>query len=295
MIRSKEKVENPIISFIIPLYNCLELTKKCLESLEATAKGWSYEVILVDDGSTDGTREYLQTLGGRYTVILNQENKGYAHNNNLAAKIAKGRYLGLLNNDLILTEGWLEPFMELFQTQENIGCIGNIQYSVASGLIDHAGIFFDLRGRPAHARKNRKHLPSGSFSERNAVTAACMFFEKKRFEEMGGFDEAYLNGSEDTDLCVRLKLAGHRVLLSHESRIFHHVSQSPGRHTHNNRNSQLFMSKWSKITNEWGKTEWPAEYLNRYARHFWKFNGKKFLIAIYLLAKKKLPSSPFGS
>lgn len=280
--------KTPLISIIIPLYNCIDLTKKCLESLEKTIGGWSYEVILVDDGSTDGTREYLQTLGSRYTVILNQDNKGYSHNNNLGARIARGRYLGLLNNDLILTEGWFAPIMELFETQDNIGCIGNIQYSASTGLIDHAGIFFDLLGCPAHARKNRKRLPLGTFSEWNAVTAACLFIEKKRFEELNGLDEGYRNGSEDTDLCVRLRLAGYRILLSHESRILHHVSQSPGRNKYNDKNSQRFMSKWSEVTREWGQSEWPAGYLTRYARHFWKFNGTKLFKALYLLAKKKL-------
>ncbi|MGH7946367.1 MAG: glycosyltransferase family 2 protein, partial [Opitutaceae bacterium] len=101
------------VSFIIPLYNCLTLTRAMLASLQATLPaGTSHEIILVDDGSTDGTREWLAMLkGSPFKVLLNERNLGYAASNNRGTGIARGEFLALLNNDLILQPGWLEPML----------------------------------------------------------------------------------------------------------------------------------------------------------------------------------------
>ena len=92
------------VSFIIPLYNCLAHTQECLRTLQASLPAWlEHEIILVDDGSTDGTRAWLATLGAPCRVLLNERNAGYAAANNRGAAVARGRILVLLNNDLILS------------------------------------------------------------------------------------------------------------------------------------------------------------------------------------------------
>ena len=262
------------ISVVTALYNCLDLTKAYLNSLEHTCYGRDMEVILVDDGSTDGTREFLQSLNGdRYRIILQDDNKGYAAANNVGAQAASGDYIVFLNNDVILLAGWLEAMLAAIKHLPEAGLIGNIQINARNGLVDHCGVFFDWNGLPRQAGKNRKALPSESYTEWNAVTAACFLMRRKDFLDLGGFDEAYLNGMEDIDLCVRARLAGHRIYTANRSHLYHHVSSSPGRLLHNDANTRLFADKWQSLTRSWGEREWPRQYLRRYGRHWWRINA----------------------
>lgn len=281
----KHSAPFPPVSIITALYNCLELTRRYLETLEATLSGGAvrYEVILVDDGSTDGTREFLETLEEPYRVLLNKENLGYAGANNRGAEVARNPVLIFLNNDLELQEGWLEPMLKGLEFLPDAGIVGNIQFNPKTGLIDHAGVFFDREGLPAHARKGRKRIPRGAFREWNAVTAACMVIRADVFREHGGFDGSYHNGTEDIDLCVRLKESGFRHYVSNESRILHHVSSSPGRTDRDQANMELFKERWGSMTSEWGKREWAQEYLRRYARRWWRYNFTKFWRALWIL------------
>ena len=114
------------VSFVIPLYNNLALTRGCVESLQATLPaGLAHEIILVDDGSTDGTREWLKTLAAPFHVVLNDRNLGYAVANNRAAAIASGNLLALLNNDLVLLPGWLDPLFRAHRSLDaQAGVIG---------------------------------------------------------------------------------------------------------------------------------------------------------------------------
>lgn len=257
-----------------------------LRSLENTCESGANEIVMIDDASSDGTREFLRSSNKRYRILLNESNIGFAASNNRAAKAASGDILVFLNNDLELSEGWLEPMLELLENEPNVGAVGNIQRNFKTGLVDHAGIFFDPEGMPTHAHKNRKSLPRGDWKERNAATAACMAIRKSVFEEIGRFDEKYANGMEDVDLCVRLKQAGFRILVSHRSVIRHHISQSPGRHLNNERNTERFRKKWSAFTSQFGRAEWPIEYFRRYARNWWRMNPSKAIAALKMLISK---------
>jgi O-antigen biosynthesis protein len=275
----------PSVSIITALHNCVELTQKYVESLIRTMDRVDWELILVDDASSDNTPAYLDSLSSdrRVRCIRNPENKGYSASNNIGAQHAKSVFFAFLNNDLFLTPGWFEPMLDAFENTDNPGIIGNIQINPRSGLIDHAGVFFGLDGMPRQARKNRKTGPRSEYTEWNAVTAACMLMKASLFHEIGGFDETYRNGFEDIDLCVRLRLKGYRHYVANRSRIDHRVSASPGRHHNNDRNTELFRDQWTSVTREWGKREWAPEYIERYARHWWKFNLGKLLLAQRML------------
>ncbi len=273
------------------MFNCVELTKAMLESLEETVDLRQDEVILVDDASTDGTNDFLLSLKSPYKVFRNETNLGFAKSNNLGTKQATGKLIVFLNNDLVLKPNWLEPILAVLEAESDVGIVGNIQLNHKTGLVDHAGIFFDLEGMPTHAWKTRKRPPSGEYRERNAVTAACAAVRKEVFEEMGGFDEGYLNGMEDVDLCVRLKQHGFRNFVSHQSIVLHHVSMSPGRHENNEANSRRFREKWTTTTSKLGTEEWPKEYLARYARYWWRMEPSKFARAMLMLL---LPSNRKG-
>jgi O-antigen biosynthesis protein len=260
------------ISFIVAVHNCPDLTRAMIRSLESTVEISKHELILIDDASDSETAIYLQSLASSHRILRNETNLGFSGSNNKAAKQATGDYLLFLNNDLELAANWLEPMLELERSMPRIGAVGNIQKNFQTGLIDHAGIFFDLNGMPTHAWKTRKKLPRGNWKERNAITAACLLIRRSVFESMGGFDETYRNGMEDVDLCVRLRKAGYRLVVSHKSIIRHHISSSPGRHDHNDCNSELFRQRWSDSMAAAGKSEWPIEYFHRYARYWWRMD-----------------------
>ena len=279
----------PEVSIITALYNCADLTRAYVESLIVHTADIDWELILVDDASTDETDELLKQLESnpRIRIVRNPENMGFSASNNKGASLAKAPVLAFLNNDLLLTPGWIEPMLNALQTCEHPGAIGNVQINPSTRLIDHAGVFFGLDGMPRQARKNRNHPPKTDISEWFAVTAACLLIKARLFQDIGGFDESYRNGFEDIDLCVKLKQEGLRNYVCNNSKIFHCVSSSPGRHHNNDRNSELFQQRWTDLTRQWGKRDWAPEYLQRYARHWWKFNLSKFLTALKLVAEDR--------
>ncbi|MDQ8202142.1 glycosyltransferase family 2 protein [Pelagicoccus sp. SDUM812003] len=276
---------SPRISFVSALHNCLPLTQAMLRSLENTVSLEDKEIVLVDDRSSDDTPAFLDDYQKRpnVTVLRNAQNLGFAASNNLGAAASKGDILVLLNNDLELTPGWLEPMLSLLESLPDAGAVGNVQRNLETGLVDHAGIFFGLDGMPTHAHKNRRNPPKGPWIERNAVTAACMAIRKRDFQSVGGFDESYRNGMEDVDLCMKLRQAGRRLYVSLESRIGHHISVSPGRNLNNERNTEIFRLRWSEFAKPFGKEEWPREYLRRYARYWWRMDPPLAAKALFLL------------
>jgi len=263
---------SPEISFVTPVFNRLDLTQGFVEALRATVPGEAWEAILVDDGSTDGSAAFVAALHPPFRGITLAANSGFSRAANAGAAVARGTVLGFLNNDLGLRPGWLEPMRRLLASAPDAAAVGNIQVNPATGLIDHAGIFFDPEGMPTHAHKNRKRPPEGPWRERSAASAACLLVRSEAFVEVGGFCENYRNGMEDVDLCVHLRRAGHRIYVSHESTVVHEPGRSPGRHHHDDANTAVFRRRCAPVAASWGQQEWPREYFRRYARHWWRLN-----------------------
>jgi GT2 family glycosyltransferase len=236
------------VSFIIPLYNNLALTRACVDSLQTTLPaGLTHEIILVDDGSTDGTRAWLAQLTPPFRVVLNERNLGYAAANNRAAALAHGRFLALLNNDLVLQPGWLESMLGAHASLlDAAGVIGNVQLDARSGAIDHTGIIINHQGKPVHDRALPSALSRFFTTVRRvpAVTGACLLVERALWRQLGGFDEAFINGGEDVDLCFRALAAGRTNAVALTSVIRHHVSSSVGRKLHDEQNSRRLAVRW---------------------------------------------------
>lgn len=258
----------PAISFIIPLFNCLELTRAGLVSLQATIPtGLTHEIILIDDGSTDGTRAWLATLTAPFRVILNERNLGYAKANNRAAAAAHGESLVLLNNDLILLPHWLEPMLRAHASlASRAGLVGNVQLDVRSGRVDHAGIVINRQGKPVHTRSRPAWLSRlvQPVKRVPAVTGACLLVRRSLWLELGGFDEGYLNGGEDIDLCLRARAVGRINAVAVRSVIRHHVSSSLGRKLRDEENSYRLAQRWHRefvaVADE-ATRDWCREYL----------------------------------
>jgi GT2 family glycosyltransferase len=251
-------VTTPQISFIVPLFNHLAHSRAMLDSLLASLPyQLDYEVVLVDDGSTDGTWKWLSSLSSpRIRKILNARNLGYARANNAGVKAARGKILGLLNNDLLFTPGWLPPMLDVLDTGFlDAGVVGNVQTRVDDGAVDHAGVELDCLGQFVHIRHQpqEESLPQKML----VVTGACMLIRKADFDAVGGFDEKYMNGCEDFDLCFKLRRMRKWTYLAAASQVRHHVSLSrDGTAIQNERNSRRLFGKWRieidhELTRRW--------------------------------------------
>ncbi|WP_415908519.1 glycosyltransferase family 2 protein [Oleiharenicola sp. Vm1] len=232
------------VSFIIPLYNCLAHTQECLRTLQATLPaGLAHEIIFVDDGSTDGTRAWLATLSAPCRIILNEQNLGFAGACNRAAAVADSEFLFFLNNDLVLLPGWFGPMLGLLD-RPHTALVGNIQLSVRSGTLDHAGVRFNEKGKPEHDRTRPLLARLRGWREVTAVTGACFGIRRTVWERLGGFDPGFRNGGEDVDLALRAGAAGLRTLVSLRSVVGHHVSASLGRKLRDEHNSRRLAVRW---------------------------------------------------
>jgi GT2 family glycosyltransferase len=247
------------LSIIIPVFNKKTLTQNMLASLvETLAQSITVEIIIVDDASTDETSVWLASLSSTdlacpqiktIRVLRNAHNLGYAKSNNLAAKQAHGALLALLNNDLVLQPGWLEPMLAMFERYPSKPMIvGNLQCQPDIDTLDHAGVEVRLdteSNRPVieHRRESIPAEPEKVF----AVTGACCLIKRQTFETLGGFDEVYINGGEDVDLCMKVTQAGGACWIVPSSRVLHHVSQTRGRQEdRDEKNSWRLFQLWHK-------------------------------------------------
>lgn len=255
------------VSFIVPLFNCLPLTQAMVNSLRATLPPrLDHEIILIDDGSTDGTRAWLATLTPPFRVVLNPQNLGYAGANNRGAAVATGTLLVLLNNDLVLTPRWLEPMLRAHRRLgARAGVVGNIQLNATTGAVDHAGITINLKTKPEHLTELPPRWTQWLHATREAVavTGACALLARALWEELGGFDTGFVNGGEDVDLCLRARAAGRTNVVCLRSVIRHHVSASPGRSLRNEHNSRRLALRWRNELEQLPLRHWCWHFLDR--------------------------------
>jgi GT2 family glycosyltransferase len=233
------------VSFILPLFNGLALTQECLRTLQATLPaGLAHEIILVDDGSSDGTRGWLAGLGAPCRVLLNERNLGFAGTCNRGAQAATGELLCFLNNDLVLPPHWLEPMLTVHaRLGPRAGLVGNLQHRVDDGSLDHAGITVTTAGKLEHIRTAPPAAPA--WRDAFAVTAACCLLRRETFLSAGSFDESFRNGGEDIDLALRLRARGLRVAVATGSVVRHHVSAARGPTSRRDEaNSRLIFARW---------------------------------------------------
>ncbi|MGB8318229.1 MAG: glycosyltransferase, partial [Ignavibacteriaceae bacterium] len=245
------------VSIIIPVFNKLDYTKKCIESLYLNTPGsLNFEVIVVDNGSSDGTKEYLEkqkALHENLNVIINEKNEGFAKANNLAASKAKGSNLVFLNNDTEVQNGWLEALLKISENDNSVGAVGS-KLLYPDNTIQHAGVIIIVNPKEenslaaSHVFVNQPSDFPQANELRNyqALTAACLLVKKNVFIQAGGFDENFWNGYEDVDLCFTIGELGYNIVYQPESVVIHHESKSgPERFSKVANNVQLLNKKWS--------------------------------------------------
>ena len=237
---------NPKISILISVKDQLVFTKKCIDCLKSTIEGLiDFEVLLANDASTDGTASYLDSLPNGYRAFHRDKSCGFAKNNNWLSREAKGEFLLFLNNDAFVKGDWLIPMLRVFESKQNVGFVGNVQKLYQSNRFDHMGMVFSPYGNPRHYGQGFfTNSFKGKIKRWSAVTAACCLIRRDLFLEHGGFNEEYLNGCEDVDLCLRLNRAGYSHYVAHDSVIDHVKGATIGRKDRNEENFDLLMQNF---------------------------------------------------
>jgi len=237
-------------SIIVPVRNHVELTHQTLEWIEPMLAGNpGTELVLVDDGSTEETARLLADFRGQLRTVRNASPGGFAAACNLGAAEARGDILVFLNNDMAPVEGWLDALLDYLTEHGEVAAVG-CKLLDSQGRIQHAGVVLCGDGLPRHAYRGfaRDHPAVEQSRAVKAVTGACLAIRRPSFEEVGGFDQAFLNGFEDIDLCLRLGERGYGVHYCHKSELHHFESstrtddaESAARHE---QNATLFLERW---------------------------------------------------
>ncbi|GAC1390886.1 MAG: hypothetical protein NVSMB31_08040 [Vulcanimicrobiaceae bacterium] len=245
-------------SIIMLSWNAPEFTKIALESIRAHTK-MEHEVIIVDNGSSSATTDWLKELEN-VTVIYNATNRGFAAGCNQGIAAATGDYIVLLNNDVAVTDGWLENLVLAVMRDPATGVSAPRSNEIAGDqkLLDLD--YSDLEQmQGTAARRSRVWRRAGYFTDR--AIGFCLCIDRTVIEQVGGIDEAYGTGNfEDDDFCMRVRAAGYRIFVCDDVFIHHFGSKS---FQANNVDYAATMSRnWAKFAAKWG---YPAQYpLNGY-------------------------------
>ena len=243
----------PTASIIVLTYNNLDYTRQCLESVYAKTEAPEFELIVVDNASTDQTRPYLEAFASQHPncrVILNEKNEGFARGNNIGAAAAKGKYFVFLNNDTIVTQGWLPGLIRHLQ-DPTIGMVGPVTNSSGNETritVDYA----DIGDLEAFAQRYT-HAHSGQVFEVRMLPFLCVALRREVFEIIGPLDERFGLGTfEDDDYALRLKEKSFRILVAEDVYVHHFGSASFSR-LDNRAYWQLFKTNLRKLEEKWGR------------------------------------------
>jgi GT2 family glycosyltransferase len=240
----------PLTSIIILTHNGLSFTKECIASIFNHTRE-DFELIIVDNKSTDGTVGYLKTLP-KTTVIANRINRGFPGGCNQGLSVAKGENIVLLNNDTVVTAGWLNRLLWWMNQDESIGIVGPRSNYVVPQQSVHPVPYETMREMQLFAaRRSKSHFRQGC--EADYLSGLCMVLKKSLIEQIGGLDERFNPGYyEDTDFSVRARISGKKLWVANDVYIHHYGSSSFKTNPFQQRRAILesekkFMEKW-KIT-----------------------------------------------
>lgn len=235
------------LSIVIISFNTEKLTREAILSVVKNTKGITYEIIVIDNNSRDGSVEMLKKLPVR--LIANKDNRGFGQANNQGMKIAKGRYILLLNSDTLVKTDVLSEMIAWMDDNPNCG-ISTCALKFPDGSLQGTGGYFPTLTRvaawmlflddiPVIGRLVKPFHPLHGLSpfDKNAdffktkkemdwVTGAFLMMRRKVFDKVGGFDKRYFMYVEEVDLCFRVKASGWQVWYLPEWSIIHHGGKS---------------------------------------------------------------------
>tara|TARA_Y100000780_G_scaffold179369_1_gene164811 strand:- start:119238 stop:124442 length:5205 start_codon:yes stop_codon:yes gene_type:complete len=242
-----------LVSIILLCYNHWNYTKRCIDSILKNTTKITYELIIVNNNSTDETKSELEKLSNDIRIVNNNKNLNFSGGMNSGVKIAKGEYIVLLNNDTYCFDNWLSPLIELLEKNKELGIvtpITNRSGNESRVYIKHNNLM-DYYSKVKNIRFVLKDYES---CDRAGLFCGAM--RKKEFEEVGMFDENYVNGWEDDDLSEKYKLRGYKIGITYNSIVYHYgnVTVGQGAYSKKNTNREYFENKWNK---KW-KSAWKS-------------------------------------
>jgi GT2 family glycosyltransferase/SAM-dependent methyltransferase len=265
--------DKPRVTILVPVYNHLSTTLECLASIamSTTPEDPSFEVLVANDASTDATAQVL--AGVRNLRLVNQpSNLGFLLNCNTAATQARGDILILLNNDVQVTPGWLGKLVACLESDERIGAVGpRIRYP--NGWLQEAGTRLHRDGSAEMLGLNdQADLPRYQYTrDVDYCSGACLALRRADFDRLGGFDTGYAPAyCEDSDLCMRLRAEGRRIVYCADTEVVHQLSTTsdamPSEYKLSciARNLDRFATKWREDLDRMNEVRTIAFYLPQF-------------------------------
>lgn len=237
-----------ILSVIIVNYNGCKYLKDCLNSLYKHLDGVSFEIIILDNNSKDGSCEYIKTNYPEIKLIESNDNYGFGKGNNEAVNKAEGEYLLLLNNDTVILDD-LGPVLVTLKSDLSIGAIGinmfdgNNKYLPCTGNFPNILNMFWMK----KIQYSKKEFQTGKFLNREYsvewLSGSFLLMPKKVYNEVNGFDEDYFMYVEDVDLCKRIAEKGYKRLFLPDYKYIHFVGFNSSRNSLLVKGYEIYISK----------------------------------------------------
>jgi len=281
--------ETPEVSIIIPVFNQFHFTHHCLAALAADRSQYHFEVIVVDDGSSDGTPNRLAGYEG-VRLIVNQDNLGFVGSTNRAAAAACGNYLVFLNNDTQVQPGWLDALIGTFKTFRDAGLAGSRLIYPHGRLQEAGGIVFADGSAWNYGHLDDPYKPEyGYVREPDYVSGAALALRRDLFEKLEGFDVCFAPAYyEDVDLAFRVRAAGYRVYYQPLSRVAHFegvsagIDESSGMKRFQSINQRKFFDRWREELASHGVRGEKLEQQKERRVHC-----RAFVVDVYMLTPDK--------
>lgn len=221
---SLQLVPEPLVSVVFPVLNGIDYVKDCVDSLYNSPVGCSYEVIVVDQHSTDGILDVLrsfQKTRSNFLLIENKINLGFAGGLNVGVSRAKGKYIVLANSDLIFTPGWLDPLVAMAKHDPQVAVISPMTNYVGEGpQIDADAAALAPKDAENFARKIAGRV--GEIEVPDRLVFFCVLIKKNVYDLLGGLSGIYTLGNyEDDDFCLRARLLGYTLKIAKNSFVYH--------------------------------------------------------------------------
>ena len=242
---------DPEVSIVIPAYNKWEYTAACLRSLAETQCNTEFEVIVVDDQSSDETPARLRDVENLVN-LRNEQNLGFVGSCNRGAEAARGRYIVMLNNDTQVLDGWLDALIHTFIQNPDTGIAGASLVYPDGTLQEAGGIVFQDGSGWNYGKGDNADRPEYLYTrEVDYCSGACIMLETGLFQELGGFDTHYAPAYyEDTDLAFRVRAKGLKVRVQPAAVVVHHegvtsgIDLSEGIKRYQSVNREKFLERW---------------------------------------------------
>lgn len=241
-------------SIVIPTYNERHMLEECIQAIE-TYTDRPYEVVVVDNGSTDGTLEFCE--GKSVTLVSLPQNRGFPEACNHGLMAASGEQLLLLNNDVVVSRGWLGNLLDCLYSDERVGIVGPMT-NYASGRQQMELAYGDL-GEFHRLTEALNRPDPGKWQDCQRIVGLCFLFRRKLMDEIGLLDERFSPGHyEDDDYCYRARLAGYRLLIAGDT-VVHHYGSASFRKQGQQRMDRLVADNYRKFVDKWGVD--PSEFI----------------------------------